>query len=50
MIQKVIRSGTELTGKPLYQVNDHWFRLNLKLVWNKDGKEETRAKTGGTVN
>jgi type IV pilus assembly protein PilM len=41
----------KLTGKPLYQVNDHWFRLNLKLAWNKDGKkEEAVTKTDGTKN
>jgi hypothetical protein len=34
----------KLTGKPLYRVNDHWFRLNLKLAWNKDGKKEESIK------
>jgi type IV pilus assembly protein PilM len=41
----------KLTGKPLYRVNDHWFRLNLKLAWNKDGKkEESTGKPGGAAN
>lgn len=41
----------KLTGKPLYRVNDHWFRLNFKLAWNKDGtKEDAAAKTGVAAN
>jgi hypothetical protein len=41
----------KLTGKPLYRVNDHWFRLNLKLAWNKDGKkEESTGKPSGAAN
>ena len=29
------------TGKPLYRVNDHWFRINMKLAWNKDKKADS---------
>ncbi|MDO8303208.1 MAG: hypothetical protein Q7T18_08200, partial [Sedimentisphaerales bacterium] len=35
----------KLTGKPLYRVNDHWFRLNLKLAWNKEEKSPTKDST-----
>jgi type IV pilus assembly protein PilM len=30
-------------GKPLYRVNDHWFRINAKFEWNKEEKKEETA-------
>jgi hypothetical protein len=27
-------------NKPIYKVNDHWFRINAKFVWSKDTKKE----------
>jgi type IV pilus assembly protein PilM len=35
----------KFTGKPLYRVNDHWFRINMKLAWKKDKKDNSDAST-----
>jgi type IV pilus assembly protein PilM len=36
------------TGQTAYQVNDHWFVLNLKLVW-RDAPEPPASATQGTM-
>jgi type IV pilus assembly protein PilM len=33
------------TGKPYYEINDHWFQLKLKFTW-KNTPEEIQALTG----
>jgi type IV pilus assembly protein PilM len=35
-------------GQPAYKVNDHWFEINLKLVW-KDAPEPPETPTQGTM-
>ena len=32
------------SGKQLYRTNDHWFRMNLKLVWNKQDEKAVSKK------
>jgi type IV pilus assembly protein PilM len=43
-------SGREriIGGKPAYQVNDHWFEINLKFVW-KDAPEAPETPAQGTM-
>ena len=36
-------------GEPLFKVNDHWFVLNFKLLWNK-GPEFPKAQPVGPYN
>jgi len=33
-------------GKPIYEVNDHWFILNVKFVWRD--APATTALAGGS--
>ena len=37
-----------MTGKPVYEVNDHWFRLNVKFLW-KDAPEKPKSTKGAEV-
>ena len=44
--QEDVDSGGNLkkdrfTGKPLYRVNDHWFRINMKFAWDKNKKADS---------
>ncbi len=54
IISKVVEideNGSEkydVFGNPLYEVNDHWFRIQAKLVWKEkqqQEKTEEKAKT-----
>jgi hypothetical protein len=29
-------------GEPVYEINDHWFVLNAKFVWNDAPKQESQ--------
>jgi type IV pilus assembly protein PilM len=40
------REKIDRMGSIIYQVNDHWFVLNLKLVWKDAPKEQTTAGSG----
>jgi type IV pilus assembly protein PilM len=51
MTQEVISKETEVDskgnpkqdrfGKPLQKVNDYWFRIRMKILWNEQPKTET---------
>jgi type IV pilus assembly protein PilM len=51
VISKVVErneNGNEkydVFGKPLYIVNDHWFRIQAKLVWKSESDEKAQDKT-----
>ncbi len=39
--------GTEKldrTGKPVYQINDYWFILNVKFIWKDAPKQEVQTQ------
>jgi hypothetical protein len=49
------RKETDRQGKPVYQANDHWFVLNLKLKWKEPpveaaGKAAVKPKSAVTTN
>jgi hypothetical protein len=52
-ISKLDRDGREMldptTGETAYQINDHWFVLNLKLVWRNAPKPPESATQGTTM-
>ncbi len=37
-------------GQPLFQVNDHWFVLNVKLIWKDAPEPPEQAMTPGMMN
>jgi hypothetical protein len=32
-------------GDVVYEVNDHWYKLDFKLLWDKSGQQDEQSET-----